>query len=217
MLATFDIDAISVANALKVMGSDFPVGDDHLKGLNNERLAERLHDMSYESRYISENMGSVFVLFTLIFFSLVLMMLSKFMWGMLPQYLRKAYFSLKDFLLWNVIIRLYMEAAIELIICTVLNVRYGKFLNGAPWGATLNTFLAYFYTGVCFASPIVIYLFYSRNFKKLGEVRFHDRWGAIYEGLSPTKRTAIWFPVIFVIKRMLFVAIVLEMDKHPAL
>ena len=136
-------------------------------GLKDDRLEKRLQDMSYESRYISENMGSVFVLLTLIFIGLCLMVLIAFLWGMLPIFVRRFYVKLKDFLLWNVIIRLYMEAAIELIICTVLNLRFGNLANGAPWAASLNTVLAYLYTGMWLVAPFLIYFFYTRNFTRL--------------------------------------------------
>jgi hypothetical protein len=70
-------------------------------------------------------MGSVFLFFTLSFFGLVLMVILEVMQSMLPAPVRKFHFKLKKFLLWNFIIRLYLEAAIELTISTILNLRFG--------------------------------------------------------------------------------------------
>ena len=54
--------------------------------------------------------------------------------------------------------------------------------------------------------PIFIIVFYLKNFKRLGDADFHEKFGSVYEGLPTEKRSAIIYSVFFIFRRLAFAA-----------
>lgn len=86
-----------------------------------------------------------------------------------------------------------------------------------PWAATVNYVFAWWCAGVYLLSPFAIYIFYTRNFSLLEDENFIAIWGDIYDGLNTEKRTAVYLPIIFIVKRVAFCVIVLYLNEHPEL
>jgi len=51
----------------------------------------------------------------------------------------------------------------------------------------------------------------------LEDENFIAIWGDIYDGLNTEKRTAVYLPIIFIVKRVAFCVIVLYLNEHPEL
>ena len=64
------------------------------------------------------------------------------------------------------------------------------------------------------ALPIFIIVFYCRNFSRLGNETFENKWGSVYEGMKTCERSSIAYNVIFVIRRMLLAATCMFLYKH---
>ena len=199
-LATFDFP---LANIETATFNNFPLGADSIEGLHFDKLESRLDELSYGSMHLSANMGSVFLAFWLTTIALLFIVLGTFMQSFLPPLLKKALTWLKKVLIWNFCIRLIMEASIESIICTNLNLRFGSFYC-VPWGAFVNHMYAYFFGFVFTAFPLFVVVQYCRNFGKLDDEKFKKVWGDLYEGLDTKRRVTLLFPVIFIAKRILF-------------
>lgn len=158
-------------------------------------------------------MGSVFVIFTFTLLGLI-MIIILYPLTINSFFIRKQHHKLKDFLMWNFCIRLVLEAGIEIIISSLLNIRFADFY-GVPWGAKLNKILAIFFAVLFLVSPVLISFFYCWNFHRLQEDKFANKWGSIYTGLDVSRRASLVYPIIFVIKRILFDLVVLTMSHLP--
>ena len=128
--------------------------------------------------------------------------------------LKKVVNWLKKVLLWNFCIRIFMEAAIEISICTVLNLRFGTFRN-VPWGAFVNHLYAYFFAGAFILFPFFVVIHYCYNFGKLEDEEFKKVWGDLYEGLDAKRRVTLLYPIIFVGKRLIFNFLVFNLNSRP--
>ena len=53
--------------------------------------------------------------------------------------------------------------------------------------------------------PVWTLVFYCRKFEKLGDKDFEETYGSAYEGLRTDRRSSIFFPVFFIIRRYIFV------------
>ena len=130
-IATFDIPYLNVnafsggnfvtAEETSIMGGD----ESYQKGGENYHIKERaatmsmLEQLSYGNRYMSENLGSVYlmILITCVFLCMiVLLSICRFI-----PVCRKVVEKLKKKLVWNHCIRLIVEGCLELFFCSVLN------------------------------------------------------------------------------------------------
>ena len=93
----------------------------------------------------------------------------------------KGHDRLMKFLLWNWIIRLVLESALEIAFASTLNIKFGNFSD--PWGSEINLYMAFLFGGCVLLLPIFICLFYVRNFDKMKDRQFEERFGAPFEGL----------------------------------
>jgi hypothetical protein len=193
---------------------NFPLGADSIEGLKFPELEERLDELSYGSMHLSENMGSVFLAFFVTTIGIFLIVLGSFMQSFLPAALKKAWNWLKKVLLWNFCIRLIMEASIESIICTNLSLNFGSYFC-VPWGAKVNHAYAHFFLIVFALFPFFVIFHYCRNFKKLEDPAFKGLWGDLYQGLDTKRRSTLYYPVIFIAKRIAFTYIVFGLSHYP--
>jgi hypothetical protein len=114
---------------------------------------------------------------------------------------------LKRGLMWNFLVRLLMETALELSFCCFLNAPYfyrvtkvGGFFEGIDYFMTAII-------GVLIAiMPFWVAIFYNINFEKMGDLKFESKFGAIYEGLQTDNRWCIANSVLFMVRRIALAA-----------
>jgi hypothetical protein len=199
MVATFDIPGLSMQSVPRAF--PLPTNDDILPQTEQQNLKASLSELGYSSAYMSNNLGSVYVF---AFFTAILLLLS----GLLELFSRFPLFAkvndkIKKKLHWNFVIRLVMEAAMEIAFGTYINLTYGKF-DFKYFGAWFNYISTCVLGGALLALPIFIVIFYSRNFHKLEDEEFESKFGAVYEGLSKTSKVVLFYPVFFIFKRISF-------------
>ena len=113
---------------------------------------------------------------------------------------------LKKKLMWNFVIRLILEGALETAFCCYINIKYGKF-DRKIFGSVFS-FLSSIVLGLLLILfPVFILVFYLRNFDRLGDQEFLHKYGGVYEGLKTNKKSVLAYPVYFVIRRISFMAI----------
>ena len=110
---------------------------------------------------------------------------------------------LKRKLYWNFGIRLIIEGALELSFSAFINLKYGV-CSFKILGSWVNYFYSIFLTATLILMPVVVLLFYCLNFKKLEEKDFEEKFGTVYEGLNASKRSSLFFTVIFLLRRITF-------------
>ena len=97
---------------------------------------------------------------------------------------------MKGYFMWNFVIRLFLEASLELSFCCFINV---YFLGNLATASGFFEFADYLVTiliiGVIFFLPFFIIVWYickHDNFENLKDEEFEEKWGAVYEGLDTT-------------------------------
>lgn len=70
----------------------------------------------------------------------------------------------------------------------------------------MNFTIAVILTVLLAGLPFFISIFYCKNFIKLEDEEFREKYGAPYEGLDTEKRRSIAYSVIFILRRMFFSA-----------
>ena len=119
--------------------------------------------MSYGNRYMSENLGSVFLILLITCILLCLIVLLQIC-TFIPV-CNRVVARLKKKLLWNFVLRLIIEGVLELFFCAVLNVMYGNvysYDSSAEWGAgeLFNFICACLFGSIAIIAMPWILLFY---------------------------------------------------------
>lgn len=91
---------------------------------------------------------------------------------------------IKKWLHWNFVIRLILEAALEISFCAYFNLKYGKF-DKTIFGSWFNFVSIIILAGCLFLLPFFILDFYlATNFYKLNDETFEEKYGSVYDGLK---------------------------------
>ena len=69
----------------------------------------------------------------------------------------------------------------------------------------INISVLAFFAISLFALPFFISIHYSVNFNKLQDPKFTKKYGEVYAGLNPSKKSTIFFAVFFLLRRYIFV------------
>ena len=72
---------------------------------------------------------------------------------------------------------------------------------------TLNSVSLIFFTAVIALLPAIILIFYCLKFKKWGEPSFEERYGAAYAGLRTDRRSSLFYPMNFILRRFALVLV----------
>lgn len=64
------------------------------------------------------------------------------------------------------------------------------------------------------AMPIFVIIFYCKNFSKMSDKKFSKKWGSTYDGLRTDKKSIICFPVIFLVRRIIFMQLAFFLKNH---
>lgn len=110
---------------------------------------------------------------------------------------------LKKKMLWNFVIRLVIEAYLELAFSVYFNLKYTS-CDFNYFGSWNNYFFALMLGFLLVASPFFILGFYHWNFTRFSDEDFQERYGSVYEGLKKDHRSVIFYMAYFVIRRASF-------------
>lgn len=113
--------------------------------------------------------------------------------------------------MWNWCIRLVLEAALELSFSVFLNLQYGKFDDN--WAEQMNMYFSIFFAVCLVFGPAMILIFYCKNFDRLDDEEFEDKWGAPYEGLDKMERLSLLYPCLFITRRVILGYISIHMHN----
>ena len=138
-----------------------PTEDEILTEPGIENLRASLNDLGYASAYLSNNLGSVYVFAFLT--SLVLILSGLLELCTCDQQITQLNGAIKKRLHWNFVIRLLIEAAMEIAFGVYLNLKYGHF-NVKLFGAVFNYISTVVLGGALLILPFFILIFYLYNF-----------------------------------------------------
>ena len=78
----------------------------------------------------------------------------------------------------------------------------------------VNDFLSIFFTVTLCFLPLFVLCFYSRKFDRLPDKDFKDKYGSGYDSLKTNKRSILFFPVFFLVRRYFFTFLAFTMTDE---
>jgi len=108
----------------------------------------------------------------------------------------------------NLIIRYVLEAALDLSVSITLQFYYSD-LNGGLFGSNeaffvLNSILTILLGPAVIIAAISSGVFYIKTFDRWNDEDYNEKYGAIFDGLRKDTKAALLYPLIFVLRRILF-------------
>jgi len=157
-VVTFDIPKLNMETVKKVF--TLPENDSILDDPDEVNIKTSFELLGYASIYMSNNLGSVFVIILattlVLFFSAILEAVRH------PSVLQFNA-KIKEKLHWNFVIRLVIEGYMELVFSVYFNLRYAK-CTFSFLGSWVNYFYAIAFAALIGLAPFFVVGFYSINF-----------------------------------------------------
>ena len=169
----------------------------------------------FESIYMMFSIGFFFYIFLLniflILFSMVLMVLAK-----KCNKVTKVSSKLTSYLYWNGLIRLLMEAYLDVSICTLINLK--KYVWISEFSAlTFNNLLVIFFATVLLLCPPFLLIFAACKHHKWKSEDFKNKHGTLIDGttskLSKNKWLILFIPFMFFIRRIILALTVVFLNE----
>jgi hypothetical protein len=206
-VATFDIPKFNMETVSKVF--TLPDNDSILDEPDEVNLKNSFELLGYSSAYMSNNLGSVFVIILVTSF---LLSLSVILEAVRVPSVMKFNEKLKVKLHWNFVIRLVIEGYLELVFSVYFNLNYAK-CTFSFLGSWVNYFYAIIFAVLIGLAPLFVVGFYSLNFAKIEDEEFINKFGSVYEGLKTNSRSVIVYTTIFLVRRALFALLTVLLHK----
>jgi hypothetical protein len=158
------------------------------------------------------NLGSLYLVLLLMIVQVIILTLTKPLTAISRRYARQ-HLKLSNTLYWNAFLRLILEATLDFSIAALINIetildlqRDGKDDWWQPelpffW---LNYLTVLFAVVVILIGPIFVLFYYTCRYHKWQLKSFENRFGAVLDGLRKNNRVIIFYPVFFMIRRIVF-------------
>jgi hypothetical protein len=169
--------------------------------------------LGYGSAYMSNNLGSVFVIMVV---TALLLLLSLCLTPCKHEKVQSLNGWIKKNIMWNFVIRLIVEAYLELTFSVYFNFKYAS-CNFNYFGSILNYFFAILFACLLIITPFFIIFFYNWHFYKFTDEVFEAKFGTIYDGLRKDRKMVIWYTAYFVVRRAAFAMASVLLYKYPVL
>ena len=76
----------------------------------------------------------------------------------------------------------------------------------------INDFLSIFFISTLAIMPIFLLAFYCKRFDKMADEGFKAKYGSGYDSLKTDRRSILFFPVFFLVRRGLFIFLALSLS-----
>lgn len=127
-------------------------------------------------------------------------------------------------LFWGGILRLLIESYFELVLAVGINAaRYRKSIGDYAFtGVIVSNIFATFFAIASLVLPFFILIFYSVNTGRWRELEFVKKWGTVLDGMDTdphpekkgyNRRWALFFPLMMLCRRIVFVVTVIAMNN----
>jgi hypothetical protein len=167
-----------------------------------------LEELGYETHSSILNLGSIFTYF-LLFVSGSLLMLVLKLTGMRSRKIRHAYKYLKDILMFNAFILLFMEGCMEVVISAFVNLYSNVFYTRSDVISYYFSYLALVITVILLPAGLIFVINVRK--KALQCNYWKKRFGSVYEGIRIDSKWALSYNLFQVLRRLLFLFVVF----HP--
>jgi hypothetical protein len=170
---------------------------------------ENLDRVKYGSTYAINNMGSLFFVFIFLCIQGFFLVVLKPWAQAYPHSWLKTQQKYSKALFWNSYLRIILEASLDVAIASFYNIRiYQKvedwYMPDLPFW-WINQITLYGTVFALFVGPIWLLVFYLCRFKEWETPAFEEKYGAVLDGLKKDQRSSLFYPVFFMVRRVLFV------------
>ena len=174
-----------------------------------------MDQLGYNDPNISVTFGSVYVIMLLTILGLFGILLTYPLLRFAPA--RKVHDYLKETLMWNFTIRLFLEGCLESSFCIYLTFMYGGGFKGKEFfGTDIDLIISILVTACTFLLPMFFGFFYLDHYFEWEKEKFEIYADAL-DGLKKHKKISVFSPIYFVIRRVTFVMIAMRYHKTPVL
>ena len=123
---------------------------------------------------------------------------------------------MKKQLFWSMAIRFVFESYLELVICVaigLLNLQWSSKNFSITYCSIFNIVFAV----IVLVMPLLTSIFYYINIDRVDEEEFKRKYGTLYDGLQlddseDKRKSAIIYPFLFIIRRLVFMITVIWFD-----
>ena len=167
-----------------------------------------LEELGYETHNSISNLGSIFTYFAIFVVGTVFMSVLK-LTGLKIKRIKKLYRFLKDMLIFNGFILLFMEGCMEVVISAYVNLSSNLLY-------TWSDKFSYYFSYVALAINLILLplgLIFVMNVRKkaLANKYWQKRFGSIYEGVKIDSIWSLSYNLIQLTRRLIFLFVVF----HP--
>ena len=176
---------------------------------DDNKMLDIADNVGYSDQSMIGNLDVLFISFVGILIIPVVMLFAFAILRRRYSSLNTRYENLRNAMFGNMFIRYFMEACLEISICIMLQFhysdRYGDpILQFDTWFHIVNSV-----TFIIFGAAIGLFLpfiaiFYVKKFNQWEDETFEVRYGAVFEGLRKDRMSAIGYPILFILRRILF-------------
>lgn len=211
MIATFDLIPTD-----DLYENTFDLPEEEEVSYLDERAKERLEDGGYESSFLISNLGTLFITFLIILTVPLCVFASRPCIGKSP-WIKRKHTSTLAAMRGNLWIRYLMEASLDVSISGTINLIVDIENSKVPMSSTFDVInsisLILIYT-VNLAFPVIILVFYARNYSRWTKPDFDKKYGAIFTGLRKDRKSSLLYPFVFCFRRIVLTIVVILASKY---
>lgn len=118
----------------------------------------------------------------------------------------------------NIFIRFYLEAALDIIMCILLQFYYSDH-NGGLFASSgtfdiLNSLLTVIFGPLIVILIVTLAYFYFKNFSRWSDTDFINKFGTIFQGLRTDTKLVLFYTVIFLGRRAAFCVVAIFFQDY---
>ena len=181
--------------------------------VNGEDIFDQMRDLGYETHSSVLNLGTLFVL-------LIVYFIQVFYCGLLGLFVvisgkgRNHFNNMKKQLFFNGFFSIILEAYIEFLISSLLNLSSPESSNN---GELISKYLSYFCLFVTLIiCPIAFAYVLKQPLDTLNSHAFESRWGSLYESVKLENKYTTSYYLVFMLRRIVFVGVAFFMYSSPS-
>lgn len=165
-------------------------------------MPDNFVELGYENSKLIKNIGNIGFILVIYVLSLGVMFLIKLI-AKRVKFMEKVYKYLEGILLFNFLFRIIIEGYLKYCNSVFISLKNESFDTISD---IINTSFTIVFLILVAASPIYVFIFLKRNKHQLEKYEVVLKYEAIYEKINIEKGLAVYYNVMFLVKRLIFSA-----------
>lgn len=173
--------------------------------------------IEYESYYMVNNLGTIFVIFVWLLAGPPLILLLLRPCESKSKFVGKNATSLRSSLRGKMQMRFLIEGSLDISLCVAFQFYYSDLNHGLNFDSVfmgINAVLTVFFAIALSILLPLVFIFYFRMRKKWMDKTFNGRYGEIFVGLRKDRVSSLYYPMNLFIRRFLFTMVAILAIEH---